>query len=193
MADYFAITGAPNDDACAVFDHPESFEKFTWPSLGRELGAEWPEGLEYRMSPDAPGLAIPDVIDNALDYLMVSARAKALLSEHATAPIEWLRFTLLNHKGRVASDDLWIANVLTAIECVDREKTVGKPYPARPEWYFSIRELHLLEDRIDPQANCFRLAERPMVIMVRDDLRSLLESEGITGAAFHPLGEEVRL
>lgn len=193
MADYFVMTGVVDDEHCAIYDQNPSFEEFAGPALGREMGSAWPDGLEYSMSTEEPGLAVGDVINNALGYLMVSGRVKDLLTEHASADIEWLRFTLLNHKGRVASDDVWVANVLSRVACVDRDRTDGSPHPTHPERYFSIYSLHLEEDRIDPTLNLFRLSEMPEVMVVRDDLKAVLEGEGVTGAAFFGMGEEVDL
>jgi hypothetical protein len=86
-----------------------------------------------------------------------------------------------------------VANVLAQVGCVDRERTDGSPHPTKPERYFSIYSLHLEEDLIDSDLNLFRLAEMPEVMVVRDDLKRVFEEEGITGAAYFAMGEEVDL
>ena len=89
------------------------------------MGDSYPDGYKFSMSKDMPGIRVPDIINNALGYWMISKKLKELLEHNAAAEIEFLRFTLLNHKRRVSSDRCFIANLVGAVDCVDRERTVG--------------------------------------------------------------------
>ncbi|HUQ84058.1 MAG TPA: DUF1629 domain-containing protein [Gemmatimonadaceae bacterium] len=193
MPEYFVMTAPFEPAFCAIHDHNERLENFPAPAIGESLGAAWPDGLEYRMDKDSKGIEVPDLVPNSLGYTMMSERLKTLIAGRSTAKIEWLRFTLLNHKKRVASDRMWVANVLTIVDCVDREKTVGEPYPARPEWYISTKRLSIRPEKVDAALDLFRLGEMPRRIIVRDDLKAAIEREQATGAAFYPMGADVRL
>ena len=54
-----------------------------------------------------------------------------------------------------------------------------------------LERLFLLDDKIDPKLNLFRIKPMPWVVIVRDDLRKIMERERVTGATFHEMGAEV--
>ena len=193
MPDYFVMIAARDNRFCAIHTHNESLEGFTDPAVGRPLGTGWPDGLEYRMADTKPGIEIADLISNALGYTMMSDRFKTFIETRSSSSVEWLRFTLRDHEGRVAGDTLWVANVLTTVNCVDRARTVGEPYPANPEWYFVTDTLYIDPAKVDRTLDLFRLGEMPRRMIVRDDLKSAIEAEGMTGVVFHEMGAEVEL
>lgn len=193
MPEYFVMIADRDKRFCGINKQNESLEDFTNPAVGRPLGAGWPDGLEYRMAENKPGIEIADLIGNSFGYTMMSDRFKTFIAGRSKSNVEWLRFTLRNHKGRVASDRLWVANVLTTVNCVDRQRTVGDPYPANPEWYFVTDKLYIDPAKVDPKLDLFRLGEMPRRMIVRDDLKSAIEKEGMTGVLFHPMGAEVEL
>ena len=193
MPEYFVMIASRDARFCTIQKHNEALSDFTAPALGRPLGDSWPDGLEYRMAPTSKGIEIADLIPNTLGYTMMSERLKTLIAERSKTKVEWLRFTLLNHKGRKAADNLWVANVLTMVDAIDREKTVGEPYPAKPEWYLVTDELYIRPEKVDRALDMFRLGEMPRRIIVRDDLKTAIEKAGMTGALFHPMGAKVEL
>jgi hypothetical protein len=187
------MTASRDPRFCLLNKHSDALEDFTAPEVGEALGDGWPDGLKYRMAPFAKGIEIPDLIPNTLGYTMMSERLKALIAERSKTKVEWLRFTILNHKGRKAADNLWVANVLTIVDAIDRDRTIGEPYPAKPEWYLVTDELYIRPEKVDPALDMFRLGEMPRRIIVRDDLKSAIEKAGMTGTLFHPMGAKVEL
>jgi hypothetical protein len=181
------------EEYCHIWRYPKGMPLIHRPSLGMSLGAEYPEGLNFHMAPEVPATRISDVITNTLGYLMVSARLKELLSRHATAEIEFLRFTLLNHKGRVASDECYIVNVIGTRDWADMDRSMGARVttPRGERLFEHLRRLYLRDELIDPRINIFRISAMPKLILVREDLKSLMESEGITGALFHGMGTKI--
>lgn len=186
-----------SDDAnpmyCQIWKTPDGLPRFHRPARGLRMGEEYPAGVKFQMAPEARGTQVADVIPNAINYLMVSRRMKDLLAQHATGEIEFLPFTLLNHKGRVASDDLYIANVLGTREWADMERSMGaRVTTMEGERQFEhLRRLYLKEGEVDPQTNIFRVSAMPKLVLVREDLKNLFEREGLTGAVFQPLGTKV--
>lgn len=193
MPEYFVMIAAREPRFATIHKHNDALADFTAPALGRALGDAWPDGLEYRMAANKPGIEIADLIPNTLGYTMMSERLKTLIAKTSKSKVEWLRFTLLNHKGRKAADDLWVANVLTMVDAVDRDRTIGEPYPAKPEWYLVTDQLYIKPEKVKPELDLFRLGEMPRRIIVRDDLKAAIESEKMTGALFHPMGAKVEL
>ncbi|NVJ08922.1 hypothetical protein HUW63_27270 [Myxococcus sp. AM001] len=121
------------DGYCAIFNIPEGMPRIHKPARGIRMGAEYPDGLRFNMTRHEPGLKIADVIPNAVNYFMVSKRMKELLEQHSSADIEFLQFVLLNHRGRVASEDM--------------EKTEGDPAPMKPDRFMYLRRLLLQEKK----------------------------------------------
>lgn len=187
---YFMLRWEVLDGYCAIFKIPNGMREIHKPAVGVRMGSAFPEGQRFQMAKEEKGLKIGDVIPNAIGYFMVSARMKALLEQHAGVEIEFLRFTLLDHRGRVASEDCYIANVIGTRDCVDLEKSDGDPNQLIPGRFTSVRRLVLAEDKVDPQARLFRTSTVPKVLIVRRDLKELFEKEGVTGATFYPLGQE---
>jgi hypothetical protein len=188
MFPYFVIGRDLSPENCAIYEDPGELPNRHYPARGIRMGNSYPDGYKFPMSKDVPGLRVPDIINNAMGYFMISAKLKELLEQCATTEVEYLRFTLLNHKGRVASDQCFIANLIGTVDCVDVERTVGRPDVLNPGEYSRIKNLFLLEDKIDPDLKLFRIASLPSVLVIREDLKNDLDSAGITGANFVAMG-----
>lgn len=195
MSHFIFGADATKPEYCQVWKYPSAMSNFYKPTQGKPMGAEYPEGLSFQMAPEVSGSRIADVIPNTLSYLLVSARMKELLAQHATEPIEFLRFTLLNHKGRAASDECYIANVLGTRDWGDMERSMGARTiaPSGEPQFDRLRRLYLKDELVDPKVNLFRISMMPRVILVREELRALMEAQGMTGMAFYSLGTKVDL
>ncbi|WIG92971.1 DUF1629 domain-containing protein [Myxococcus sp. SDU36] len=190
-SDFYILEWLVLDGYCAIFSIPEGMPKIHKPARGIRMGAEYPDGLRFNMTKQEPGLKIADVIPNAVNYFMVSKRMKELLEQHSGAEIEFLRFVLLNHRGRVASEDCYIANVVGMQDCVDMEKTEGDLDPLKPDRFMYLRRLLLQEDKVPPGAKLFRIPAAPRLMIVRKDLKEQLEKDGVTGITWYPMGSDV--
>lgn len=193
MKRYSIFSTEGNPKYCAIYDLPDDLKDPAGPAEGERVGSDHVDGQEFRMAKEVKGIQVPDVIDNALGYLMVGERMRDLLKAHATAEIEFLRFKLLNHKGRVASDRCYIINVLGTVDCVDLDRTEGTPHAILEGQLGRITRLFLDEKRIPKELNLFRISSRPRVLIIRDDLKKAVEKEGITGVGYLELGEAVEL
>ncbi|AKQ63613.1 hypothetical protein A176_000525 [Myxococcus hansupus] len=193
MSHFIFRADATKPEYCQIWKYPSALSNFYKPTVGKPLGTEYPQGLSFQMAPEVSGVRIPDVIPNTLGYLLVSARMNDLLAQHATEPIEFLRFTLLNHKGRPASDECYIVNVLGTRPWGDMERSMGARItaPSGDQQFDRLRRLYLKGEEVDANVNLFRLTMMPRVILVREDLKALMEAQGMTGTAFFPLGTKV--
>jgi hypothetical protein len=116
---------------CAVSDEPEGMRTFARPACRDSLKGTYRDVLELHMSTilNGRGLQVPDVIDNALGWLLVSERARAVVEAGTSEAIEYLTFRLINHKGRVAAERVWAVNVLGTVDCGDRARSEGMDSP----------------------------------------------------------------
>lgn len=193
--DYFVVRGDRDPRWCRV-DDDDNFDEDE-PGLinateGLPVGRLFQE-VEFRMSDDAPGILVPDWIDNTLELTLATQALVEFLRLECFSRIELIPFALLNHKGREADPSCSVVNVLEVVDAVDSARTVGELDPVNEGWYLAIRRLALDFDRIDPALDLFRLASHPMTLVVREDLRSKIEAAGLTGMTFLELETEVDL
>ncbi len=190
--EYFILNADIYDERfCGIWERKEEFEKFHFPAQGIEMGDLYPEDVRFQMSDDKPGLMVPDYIDNALSYTMVSERLKNILQEEVPDGIEYLPFTLLNHRGRVAASPCYIVNILGTVDCVDTGKTEGDKNRLQPGRLRHIDILYLDEPKVPKDLKIFRIETQPKTILVRKDLKERFESENITGVEYLNLEEEL--
>jgi len=76
------------------------------------MGDRFLKDLSLSMSLDQPGKEVPDIITNALNYLIVSFRVKDIIEKLTETTVEFLPFELINLKGRVEKDRYFIVNIL---------------------------------------------------------------------------------
>lgn len=192
MADYYVLVRDPDPSFCAIYDTPDDMPNLHFPVDGLPLGSSTYQYV-FDMAADVPGIVVPDVINNTFGYTLISARMRQFLEDRAGAGIEYVPFRLRNHKGRFVDAELYIANVLGSVDCVDRSRTAGRDDPVNPGRYSKITRLVFDPSRLDPELNLFRLAVRPKYLVLREDLKAAMEAEGLTGAAFLRVGDEVKL
>lgn len=188
MSEFFILGPARDDEFCKVDMAPQDFPSLNPAKRGASMVDTWPEEAEFTMKPRHPGLMVPDVVLNPHECLMVTDRMRALLERHIDSPVEYLRFTLMNHKGRVADDSMWVVNLLDSVACADLEKTDGTESPFYPGELQDLLELHVIEEKLPTDRKIFRLGECPATILVRDDLRCAIEEAGFS-AEYFELGE----
>jgi hypothetical protein len=189
----FSIIEAVLDDQhCVVDQFPDGLDEVHLPADGERVGTLYPPDVQLAMSGDFPGIRPGDLVHNTMGYTLASERMKKLLEDACTAPIEFLPFALVNHKGRSAGT-FYIANVLAVSDCVDRARTEGVEDAVNQGRLMIIRKLVLDDARIDPKLNLFRIAVLPSVLIIREDLRRAIEAAGMTGIRYLELGTKIRL
>ncbi len=188
----FSLLRPPDDDRyCELHDLPGSIKNSVLPSRGKSVVGLFDDLRDYRMSKEAPGIQVADVIRNTFGFLMVTDRLKKVIEKHARgARIEYVRCRLLNHKGRLAGDPCFIVNVLGTVACADKSKSEGVETAIYPGEYVIARNLVLVHGRLPRDANIIRTSLFPAGVWVGDDLRSAMEHQGAT-ARFVASGEEI--
>ena len=190
---YFMVTEIESDESCLIDDLPRPLNKTLWRATeGGRMDAEYSAGVRLKFAKRS-GLVIPDYIPNTLLMPMVTGKLKALLEKEAGVEIEFLPFALYNHKGRVAAEDCFIANVIGTQDCADMTKTRGEKSIISPGEFEEMRRLVLDPDKVPPDAKLFRVSVFPRLPIIRDDLRAAFEREGIEGIRYIGMGENCRV
>ncbi|NVJ08019.1 hypothetical protein HUW63_22605 [Myxococcus sp. AM001] len=194
MPSFFILSTVREPKNCVINEEPESIRATSWRiSRGLRMDERFPVDVVLQMDGENKGLAIPDIIANTVQFAIVSNRFKQLLAEHSAAHIEFLSVSIANHKGRIAAKDFFVANVLDQHDCIDLERSDVEQLGLEPEILSGLFRLHVLEDRIPPEAKFFRLKSMPSVILIRDDLRAVIDAAGITGVKYIGMGDRCRI
>ncbi|MFL5349316.1 MAG: imm11 family protein [Hyalangium sp.] len=188
----FSILSTSDDPKyCLVDEVPEPLRSKKWRiSEGRPMEHRYPPDVVLKMDRAHKGLVVPDLVANTERIAIVSTRLKGLLEQHSGARIEFLPVSIANHKGRIAAKDYCIANVLDHVDCIDKERSEVEELNPDPTLLSGLFRLQVLQDRIPSEAKMFRLKTMPTAILIREDLRALLDAENLTGIRHIAMGEE---
>jgi len=193
VPDYFILKEAQDPTADCLLDRlPEGNDALFRPRVGKPMGADYPEVMQFEMSPDLGGIRLHDLICNTLGFYVISARLKQILEEHAGAEFEFLPIHIVNRKGRREKGPYFIANLIgRQVDCADLSRSIMRESAMRKGRYGSLRRLTIDPARVDPDFKVFRLQQMPKLFIVRDDLKGAIERGGVTGCAFHAMGTDV--
>jgi len=174
---------------CVVGPDPDYAGKAYRIAQGQHAGADYPDDLRLPMSGNSPGKHTPDALHNTMRFLLVSHRLGEILRRELSEDVEFLAFGLINHKKKVVPGYGFIVNLIGTADCVDLGSTVGRASVLKPDLLMSIEVLSLDVQRIPKDGRLFRIKAKPDVLIIRSDLRELLDGQKITGFSFFELGK----
>ena len=122
---------------------------------------------------------LPDLLESAWSSRMVSAKLKKIFEKNCPDCIQYIPVKLLQY----SDEKYWIANVLTAIECVDREKSKLKTFPKPPHTIKAVSKL-VLKPIGDDAPALFRITELTPDMLVSETLRKELETASSSSGKF---------
>lgn len=167
---------------CCTLADIENVERVYALNSGVSLSADFPRDALFRMDPDHPrAVKLPEQIPNLDRLLVVSGAIKDFLEGENLDNVEFLQVAIWNHKGRVASEDYWIVNTLTVVDCVDKEASDIKWNALDADKIASCESLVLHEEQIDSELRILRPKHLTDVVLVRRDLAEALTIHGFSG------------
>jgi hypothetical protein len=176
---YSILRAVQDPKYCAISKRPPEMRNHGRPARGVSMQKSYPDVLDFEMSKlvNPNGLQIADVIPNPIQYMIVTERMKEFLEKEASDPIEFLPFRLLNHKGRVAAERVYVVNVLGTVDCADAARSKGtvSPFSSDKSAFFSCNVLAINESKVPEGTKLFRCSLYPELIFVRDDVRAKIE------------------
>lgn len=140
-----------------------------------------------RSSPKAKKLA--DNVANLDGLAVVSKPLMEFLEAREPPGTEFLRVSILDHKQKVASDEYYIVNPLSVVDCIDRERSDLSWNEIDKELISGCFELVLLDGSLDGAPPIFRPRYMPTVILMARALAEDMEAEGFVGMHFFDLDE----
>jgi hypothetical protein len=127
---------------------------------------------------------LADSPSNLEGMVVVSAPLKALLESTKPPSVELLRVSIINHKGRVASEEYFIVNPLRVIDCIDKTRSEIKWNAIDTTAISGCLRLVLDLGAVDDDVLLLRPKHLENVVAVRRDLAESITAGGFTGVDF---------
>jgi hypothetical protein len=124
MTDQFRMLKHPADNPegyCTV-DQLEGLDDKEPLRQGLSLAGNPPDKLTMSMYADEPrNTVLPDYVQNLDRLLIVSPRLRVFLEAQQVGNVEYYPMEIRDHKGKVASDEYFIAHIMNLVDCIDVE------------------------------------------------------------------------
>ena len=194
---YYRIDPLGETDAgwCILDDVPDIGPAYYKPARGKRVGADYPDDASITMSEDFRGIRVPSLIGNTESYLIVDAPVKELIERHCQGvDIEYLPFTLYNHKNRVASRSHFIVNPIGVVDCINFEASeierLDSPGDVHHGAVVGIDRLVLDPRKLADAPALFRIREEPSSYVIDGALADALREGGFTNVVLHEIEQQ---
>lgn len=148
-------------------------------AAGEPIGDSYPVDVRVQPSEEHTGIQLSSVLGNNFNYLIVSGAMKDVIAQHCPkVSIEYLPFTLLDHRGRVRSQEYFFVNPLGGIDGVDVKASDIKYH--RSGAIVGIRKLVLDPEKLREAPAIFRLQQDLQFYVVNESLARALHEQGFT-------------
>lgn len=155
-------------------------------AAGEPIGSAYPADVKIQPSEERTGIQLCSLLGNNFNYLIVSGAMKELIAQHcAKAAIEYLPFTLMDHRGRVRSRDYFFVNPLGGIDAVDVDASDIKYH--RSGAIVGIRKLVLDSRKLREAPGLFRLKQDLQLYVVSEPLARAFQERGFTNLMLREL------
>jgi hypothetical protein len=140
----------------------------------------WPAEAAAAMDPNFPkDLGLADSLDGA-NFLVISGKAKQLIEQETAGKIEFLPVKIINHKGRVASEDYFVVNPLDVVDCIDKDASSVDLDTLNKDMIDGCAQLVLKENVIPQESKIFRTKFWSGRILIRRELAQKMQKAGLT-------------
>lgn len=180
---YFSLEtlGDVNNRALSFIDtSPEGFGTHDHlPALGKPASPHYPADARISLEEEYPGMELASVIGNTQNYFIANQAVRAEVERLTDgAEIEYLPFTLINHKGRVHSTDYVIINPLGTFDCLDLNASTVT-YTSDGD-VLKVEKAVLSREKVEDAPALFRISEEAAMYVLREDLARACYERGFT-------------
>jgi hypothetical protein len=181
--DYFLLstTGDLNDETlCLIDDGPEGMGRQTFRlSRGERAAKHYPAKARVTLRAENPGIKLSGLLRNTKNFLIGSSAAKHVVARLCSdLDVEFLAFTLINHKGRVHSTDYWFINPIGGLDCLAEEEC-GIEYDEDGD-VVSIARYVLDAGKIADAPHLFRIDKQPTRYVISKTMGETLAAAKVT-------------
>ncbi|MCP3143968.1 imm11 family protein [Pyxidicoccus xibeiensis] len=174
------------EDNAVLSDPPESIkdELFRFRE-GVPLKDWFPSPAVFPMDPEFPkARKLYDLQATTLSITIASKALKTTFDEAGCDNVEYLPILIHNHRGKLASADYCIANILQPVDAMDREASIYTNSALIPSLVTRLEKLVLRMEAIPPGLHLFRLTGVPHYPLVSETLKRAIEKKKLTGMLF---------
>lgn len=183
MSNYVAMAPIPGANNCFL----EDLENFDDPPAlrGSRKIEQWPADVRFHMDPNFPkAIKLVDCIGNMASAFVASKRLKEAIEAAGPASVQYLPVSIINHKGRLASDEYFVINPFKLQDCIDQKASSLTWNSIDPTLISGCGSLVLDESRIASKATLFRLKHYPFRLIFRRDLADEIKRQKFSGLTF---------
>ncbi|NVJ05750.1 hypothetical protein HUW63_10970 [Myxococcus sp. AM001] len=180
--------GEPDEDLCLLDNFVEGIDRYSWRiQRGVPLASDWPVDAKIFMSLDMPGIKLASLIGNTESMLVVVKELKDVIQEHCRNDIEYLPFTLYDHRKRVRSRDYFIINPIGTQDCLDLQASTIVWDENDPTNVIAVNKHVLQRDKVSDAPPLFRINKDSSEYLVRTDLAQAIYKGGFTNILWRKL------
>ena len=186
--------GDLNDPAlCFIAQPPEGMTRGNQRmGLGKPVRKLFPQNAQIRLLEEHPGIKLPGYLGNQPGYLIFSSAGRAVIQRLCPKQkIEYLNFTLVNHKGRVHSTDYCIVNPLGSFDALNEIASTIK-YAQDDGRILSVAEVVLDSVKLENAPHLFRLKHKPILYVLSQALRDAFAEANVSNIVCRPLPAQPR-
>lgn len=177
----YLVWGNEEVPHCFVLDQLKGVDLDVELRMGVPCGQSFPPDAVFTVDPDFPNdIRLADTFDNSKRLFIASERLKDFIASWNPVDVEFLPFTLLDHKSRPAGK-YFIVHPIHPVDALNAAESGAKRSKRNPEWIERVQTLVLDEDKIDPNRSVFKLKSYYNCILVRRDLAAAISKQGFTG------------
>lgn len=167
-----SVLGDTNDDSlCTLFNSVEGIGLAdVGLHTGERIGDRYPKDARIYMSKESPGIKLSSLLGNVKNFLIVSRDFKEAVEKLCGDKVEYLPFTLYDHRKRVCSKDYFILNPLGTFDCLDFKKSDIVWSDSDPNRIVHIKEHVLDRKKMKDAPQLFRIERDPTEYVVGVEL-----------------------
>jgi hypothetical protein len=174
--------GKSSPDLCILDHFFQGIEiKSYMVCFGERLGDLYPKDARIQMTESRTGLKLSSLLGNTKNILMVSKELRAVIEKVcANVEIEYLPFTIIDHRGRPFSRDYCVVNPIGALDCLDHKASKTEWGTEDPTDIVSVEEYILDRKKVNGAPPLFRIEGDPCELVLGQPLLDEIKGKGFT-------------
>lgn len=183
------MLGRADEDLCFIDSFVDGIGYESWrTSKGERLAPVYPKDARISMSRKRPGIQLTSFLGNSINALVGSRAFKEAVEAHcAQQDIEYLPFTLYDHRKRPYSQDYFIINPIGAFDCLDFKASDIDWSKQNPDEILFI-ETHVLDrEKMKDAPQLFRVGRDTHTYVIGVELIREFKKRGLTNIVVREL------